>query len=88
MGISQYKCMAYLCSQRLGEDQNIANNGRVGDDELVGLADSGGNTTNSAPGVHNGLAASDGGASLQGTILKRKIQINSKLAIVIPSIYV
>ncbi len=64
--------MAYLCSQRLGEDQHIANNGRVGDDELVGLADSSGNTTNSAPGVHNGLAASDGGASLQSTILKKK----------------
>ena len=59
----------YLCSQRLGEDQHISDNSRVGDDELVGLADGSGNTTNSAPGVHNGLTAGHGGTCLQSTIL-------------------
>ena len=59
-----------LGSQRLGEDENVSDNGTVGNDELVGLADGGGHPTDGAPRVHNGLSAGHGGTRLQGTVLQ------------------
>ena len=40
---------ADLRAERLGEHQDVADDGRVGDDELVGLADGGCNAANGAP---------------------------------------
>ena len=61
---------SHLGSQRLGEDQHVSHDGRVGNDELVGLADGGGHPADGAPRVHHGLTAGHGGSSLQGTVLK------------------
>ena len=39
-------------------------------DELVGLADSGGDPSDGAPGVHDRLASGEGAAGLQGAVLE------------------
>jgi len=58
-----------LGTQRLREDEDVADDSGVGDDELVGLAHGGGNSADGAPGVHDCLSAGDRGAGLQGAIL-------------------
>ena len=40
---------ADLRAERLGEDEDVSDDGRVGDDELVGLADGGGDAADGAP---------------------------------------
>ena len=45
---------ADLRAERLGEDEDVADDGRVWDDELVGLADGGGHAADGAPaGITN-----------------------------------
>ena len=44
-------------------------------DELVGLANGGGHTSDGAPRVHNSLASGDGGVGLQGAVLELKISL-------------
>ena len=59
-----------LGAEGLGEDEHVPDDGGVGDDELVGLADGGGDPADGAPGVHDGLSSGDGGAGLEGAVLE------------------
>merc|ERR1719481_1920622 len=49
-----------LSSQWLGQDQDVADDSAVGNDELVWLTDGGGHSSDGAPWVHDRLAAGDG----------------------------
>lgn len=60
----------YLCAEGLGENEYVSHDGRVWDDELVGLADGGGDAPDGAPRVHDCLAAGDGGSGLDGAVLE------------------
>merc|ERR1711997_871454 len=48
---------SHLGAQGFGHYQNVTNNGGIGNDELVGLANGGGHTSDGAPRVHNSLAS-------------------------------
>merc|ERR1739844_154952 len=61
---------SHLGSQGFGHYQNVTNNGRIGNDELVGLANSGGHTPDGAPRVHNSLASGDSGVGFQSAVLE------------------